>query len=318
MPRLLWTQKEDIGPAPRTDLSMTYDGARRRMVLVNGVAHVLNDPYRGMVFPLDTWEWDGTSWVQTADSGPPGRRWHGLAYDAKRERVVLFGGIGGNDVFSDTWEWDGEYWTQVADSGPAPRYLMPMTFDRGRGRVVLFGGVGWDGKQSPTYGDTWEWDGNEWTQQQDSGPGARYGHAMAYDAARAVTVLFGGAVLTMKAVPPATIVGDTWERGVGGWVQRSDMGPPPSVGHSMVYNTRGVILFGGASSHDSPAKRFQATWEWTGKLWIERQDMGPAARLDAAMSYDTDRDRIVLFGGDAGPLSYFGDTWELVDNQPPP
>jgi hypothetical protein len=39
-----------------------------------------------------------------------------MAYDAKREVVVLFGGHDfgvhedGTNVFGDTWEWNGENW----------------------------------------------------------------------------------------------------------------------------------------------------------------------------------------------------------------
>ena len=58
-------------------------------------------------------------------------------------------------------------------------------------------------------GDTWEWDGDRWAQvsdEGDGGPSPRYAHAMAYDAARSVTILFGGA----GPRGPAGL-GDTWE-----------------------------------------------------------------------------------------------------------
>jgi hypothetical protein len=38
--------------------------------------------------------------------------------------------------------------------------------------------------RSALFNDTWEWDGSDWTQAQDIGPGARSHHAMAYDGAR--------------------------------------------------------------------------------------------------------------------------------------
>ena len=57
------------------------------------------------------------------------------------------------------------------------------------GATVLFGGSadGFNGN-----GETWEWNGTVWAQRVVSGPPARWLHAMAYDAARGVTVLFGG------------------------------------------------------------------------------------------------------------------------------
>jgi len=38
-----------------------------------------------------------------------------LAYDAERDRVVLFGGRAGwpDADLNDTWEWDGVQWIEV-------------------------------------------------------------------------------------------------------------------------------------------------------------------------------------------------------------
>ena len=48
--------------------------------------------------------------------------------------------------------------------------------------------------------------GAMWTQRMVSGPSARWGHAMAYDAARGVIVLFGG------EAGSHALSGETWER----------------------------------------------------------------------------------------------------------
>ena len=53
MPRLLWTQREDIGPRARVLHALAYDSARARVVLFGGNA--LLAPFN------DTWEWDGGS-----------------------------------------------------------------------------------------------------------------------------------------------------------------------------------------------------------------------------------------------------------------
>src|SRR5438874_3914689 len=61
----------------------------------------------------DTWEWDGTDWIQkTPATSPPPRECHAMAYDSTRERVVLFGGTDGSGFLGDTWEWDGTDWIQ--------------------------------------------------------------------------------------------------------------------------------------------------------------------------------------------------------------
>jgi hypothetical protein len=65
----------------------------------------------------DLWAWDGTSWKKLAESGPEARVMGYIAYDRKRDRLVLFGGRRrppDNTDFGDTWEWDGATWRRVA------------------------------------------------------------------------------------------------------------------------------------------------------------------------------------------------------------
>ena len=79
-------------------------------------------------------------------------------------------------------------WTKVTPI-PTPRSDHAMAYDSARQRVVLFGGdLGYSGY----FGETWEWDGANWTQVSSGGPSARSRHAMAYDSARQRVVLFGG------------------------------------------------------------------------------------------------------------------------------
>src|SRR5262249_8851376 len=143
--------------------------ARHRTVLFGG--------YNGTLTGLnkylnDTWEWDGQVWTQAADTGPR-RIWHFITFDSVRQRVVLFGGTQGTQHNNETWEWDGALWTQVADTGPSPRGRHAMTFDSVRQRVVLFGGANSSTSPNLWFNDTWEWDGEDWTQVADTGPSPR-------------------------------------------------------------------------------------------------------------------------------------------------
>jgi hypothetical protein len=81
----------------------------------------------------------------------------------------------------------------------------------------------------------------------------------------------------------------------------------------MVFALDQVTLFGG-----SPAFS-RKTCQWDGSHWTEWQDIGPAPRWLHAMAYDSDRHRIVLFGGlailvgteqPAGPGAFLAETWE--------
>jgi hypothetical protein len=56
----------------------------------------------------DIWAWDGAAWNRIADRALPPRQASGLAYDAKRDVIVLTGGLdrpGTTDRYQDVWEW---------------------------------------------------------------------------------------------------------------------------------------------------------------------------------------------------------------------
>jgi Kelch motif len=190
-------------------------------------------------------------WTQKEDIGPRPRVNAAMAYEAARQRVVLFGGRDSSGYFNDTWEWDGTEWTQIADTGPSVRALLPMVFDSSRECLVLFGGSG----PLAWLGDTWEW-------SEDAG-----------------------------------------------WVERQDMGPRSIAWPTMARTQEHTVLHGFQSGGTGAVQ----TWEWDGSLWTQRQDMGPPRRVGAALAYDSQRDRVVLFGGTTyvPPYGYLGDTWEL-------
>src|SRR5215469_1962040 len=303
MGRLLWTQRQDMGPSPRQAHAMAYDSARQRTVLFGGVA--AGD--QGGQTVGDTWEWNGEFWTQVSDLGPSARSFHAMAYDAARAQVVLFGGdlnprpfAGKNLPSGETWAWDGQAWTQLADTGPSPRRsASSMAYDSVRERVVLFGG---DVNQ-----DTWEWDGAEWTQTAADGPPRRESASLAYDNVRQRLVLFGG--------DGAGSFGDTWEFDGNAWTNVAHSGPSGRTDTGMVFSGSRTILFGGGFAGGGPT--LKDTWEWSGKYWTQRQDIGPLDRARHGMVYDSNRDRIVLFGGatvhplEDVPVVPLNDTWEL-------
>jgi hypothetical protein len=272
---------------------MVFDGQRNVCVIFGGYNAVGGAPTNAG----DTWEWDASSWVHKANSGPSPRAYHAMAFDSNRGKTVLFGGD--YPPLGDTWEWDGTSWTQRIGSGPPERYWHGMSYDSGRGSTVLFGGYN---PTSTWLADTWEWNGTSWTQRASHPQGGRAAHAMAYDSVRGVTVLFGGA--GSNSIP----LGDTWEWNGTAWSLRTTSGPSPRLHHSMAYDAaRGVtVLFGG--SNDVPGNtQVGDTWEWDGNQWQTRWADGPSPRLSAGMAFDSQRNATVLFGG-AGAGAY-ADTW---------
>jgi modification target Cys-rich repeat protein len=281
--------------------AMAYDSSRKRVVMFGGSTAPGNA----------TWEWDGDAgaWElrqQMAGARPSRRYGHALAYDASRGKVVMVGGIdesGGSNP--EVWEWDGtaETWT-MKGPGPNPsRWGHAMAYHAGLHRIVLFGGS----YRHPTLGDgdlfdIWEYDGaaDSWVNKTyplpPAWPRARRGHALCYDTARAVTVLYGGEVQVLSG--PAA---DLWE-----WDSTTnlftDRTPPslpprwpgPRAWHGMAYTGGKVLLYGGALPN---------FWEWDGEAgtWRDLSPPVPGAwpppRERNPLAWDGDRRVLVLSGG---------------------
>jgi len=133
-------------------------------------------------------------------------------------------------------------------------------------------------------------------------PGARWGHAMAWDSARDRVVLFGGAAST------TAMLADTWVWDGQAWTRIEVEGPSPRAYAAATYDSaRGrVVLHGG---RDEQRRPLDDTWEWDGGTWHRQTAEGPAARDHHALAYDAARRVSVLFGGyDGGAVR--ADTWE--------
>ena len=304
--RMLWVQKQNMGPGQRGDHAMVWDPSRGRVVLFGGGS--LGAMF-GPGLTGDTWEWDGRFWTQVADMGPAARGLHGMTYDPLTGNVLLFGGRAGDTtLFADTWLWDGHEWFQVGDSGPAARYDFALSTDPIRQRVVLFGGGTSLSEGDGFAGDTWEWDGLEWIQRQDVGPSPRLGARMAFDARTQQTLLFGGA--------SGEFLGDTWAWNGDVWRQVADIGPSGRMRHAMSADGDGIVLFGGEFGTMSGD-----TWRFRDSRWTQIHDFGPSPRSSHAMTYDEQQRHIVLFGGIlAGVSDQRGrrDTWHLKAWPMPP
>ena len=139
--------------------------------------------------------------------------------------------------------------------------------------MVLFGGRG---PGATIYSDTWEFDGENWTQQEDTGPPARFGHAMNYDGAGRA-VLFGGEGSGQQTF------GETWAWDGQEWVQLAEFGPPARRFAAMAsIFARNLVLYGGQSSSQAGAPNLADTWQFDGKRWTERQHIGPGPLTSAA------------------------------------
>jgi hypothetical protein len=91
-----WTQiSTAISPSGRWAHAMAYDTDRSRVVLFGGYVLSLDDNTN------DTWEYDGSTWLQIFPHNSPGpTQQHTMVYDSTRHAVVMTDGW-------DTWEYLG-------------------------------------------------------------------------------------------------------------------------------------------------------------------------------------------------------------------
>jgi hypothetical protein len=235
------------GPSPRNMSGMAFDDASGNMVLFGGR---IGDQPLG-----DTWAYDGEAgtWTQAAPAGPtpPARYGHQIGRDKTRGVPVLVSGRNLTAYLTDVWDWNGgnNTWTFRSDDAALHgRTFFGLASDDARGRFVVFGG--WGGSTLQYLGDTWEWDpaSAAWDERSPgaTAPNAREGHAMAYDAARRRTILFGGKYAGSKT-------DDLWEwDGAGGtWraLPASGAAPESRFNPAMAYEETGgtMIMFGGQS-----------------------------------------------------------------------
>jgi N-acetylneuraminic acid mutarotase len=300
---LEWTLLSDAGPQPRYVHSMSYDSARKKIVLFGGVTtrQRTQDGGFGLGFFQDTWEFGADSgWVQM-DGGStiPSARYGGAMASDNAGRTIL---IGGAPKEPNTWVWDGILWRSL-DSGVLPlRSGANMVFDTTRNKFVMFGGSG----VSTMLNDLYQLNQNTW-EPIDAGtvvPLGRYNASVAFDPLHNQMIVFGGRRFSDGTNVALPFLGtkSTWLLRGNSWTQLTYDEPLARYGHAMAYDSirKKVVLFGG---YNSVYGYFSDTWEFSNGHWIQLDNdrlclpLGkcPSPRWLHGMTFDSEK--TVLFGG---------------------
>jgi hypothetical protein len=318
----LWTNPAPPSmPSARSDHAMAYDPVSGDTFLFGGAFIWGNSN--------DVWRYNAVSNTWTAPGlafpAPPARKGHTFAYDARSGLFVLFGGQGSSGgMMNDTWTYNPatNAWVNMNPSSmPQSRAFHSMVYDSVNGLMLLFGGqfLQYFPYQLVMFGDTWTYNvsSNVWSQKTSTpAPSPRYGHSMAYDTARGIAVLYGGAV-------NGGYLGDTWTRNstTGAWLNVTPASSPrKGYDYAMVYGgpSCNVMLFGGWNgsasaggggvvNHPHPSE----TWTYNGSTntWLQRAHPSmPGPRFSSAAAFDIAYNSVVAFGGYASQ-SAWGDTW---------
>jgi MYXO-CTERM domain-containing protein len=317
-----WTQRPLTGSKPigRSGAGMVFDSTRNVFLIFGGRSPTGYDL-------ADTWEWDPTNgnFSDRTDSGlaPVGRGQHSMVFEKSNGKVLLFGGglRGVSLAFADTWEWDlAKGWSQLAPAtAPSARYDSAMVWDSQRSRAVLFGGMQKDqaGADGTPMQDMWEWDPGKsaWTERTTTGqkPSARYGHGLAYDPGRGLTVLVGGKDLAGKSA-----LADVWDWNPSdaSWAQRLT-GSEPNLPAGSMYaslvtdSSQGNLdLVAGLLSGIPSAQLWEldpAKATFTNRTASRN---APSGRIYHAMAFCPATGKTYVFGGQDKTQQMLNDLWE--------
>ncbi len=314
-----WTALIPTGtpPAARSGHSAVYDPVHDRMVVFGGWSDtsLFDDAWTLSLAGAPTW----TLMTPTGTS-PGGRSWHSAIFDPVRERMVVFGGIGGGFGY-DVWALslgDTETWTELtpALTPLGGRHAHSAIYDPVGDRMVVFSG---SGGYNPE--DLWALSlagTPAWTDLTPAGvsPSGRYGHSAVYDPVRGRMVIFGGC-------DGYSSLDDAWELSLVGtpaWASLMPANPPPPgrSGHTTIHDPvrDRMVVFGGSNALGHLDEVWVLSLAGT-PTWSALTPTGtpPAARSDHSAIYDPVRNRMVVFGG-YGDV-YLNDVWVLSLADPP-
>ncbi|HEX6243227.1 MAG TPA: hypothetical protein VFZ61_20075, partial [Polyangiales bacterium] len=149
-------------PPPRRDAAVTYDSARDRVVLFGGVVDGSPD-----VSLADTWEFDGSRWIETTPALSAGDRGGAMmGYDPVQKRVVMVNGYSEaqRSLRWDTWTYDGSSWKELPSANTPRGGSLRMVWDAAQQKLLIAG------RHETGKLTAWYFDGAVWSEQ----PGATF------------------------------------------------------------------------------------------------------------------------------------------------
>jgi hypothetical protein len=298
-----WTQlNPPNSPPARLFSSAAYDPLRDRVVLFGGATITADlkttTPYH------DTWEFDGTNWIQVLSDGPKVDK-PILVWDGARANVFMLGVDSALATHQFTYDPKVPGWTENTKTRlPSCVNEANITYQSDSGTIFFTGGVC---NGVSTVEDNEEWDGNQWNPKSvKTNIGRVYGPAMAFDESRQVTLLFGG-----NPVSSTTPRNQLWAFN-GDWndfVDPNLVPPARSLAsfHTDLANNR-ILLFGGVD----PTITYADLWQYQFGKWqrIVTNNVPPQQCTSPASAFDTNRHTLQVLCSDSGIHEFDGTDWK--------
>jgi len=297
-----WTQiNTPDSPPPRILAGGAYDSVRDRLVIYGGTQTSADGK---TLTPLhDTWEFDGTDWTKIGGDGPAVTK-PILAYDAARNQIIMLALDPNAATLMYAYDASSGAWNQVKPTTlPGCVNEGQMVYQPSSQTVVYTGGVcaTTEGEGADT---TYEWDGTNWSNVKLVSADTRvFGAAMAFDAGRNQTTLFGGS--PVAGLP----VNDTWVYNQQNWFSLSD-GSRPAARSLYAFVTdpvnNTIWLYGGSDQ----AIVYSDLWRYDNGQWQQVTDATtPTTCLTPSAAFDTDRNKLVMVCANADLWEFDGTTW---------
>jgi hypothetical protein len=228
-------------PSPRFHCAMIYDKKNTKIILFGG--HPLTGPIDN-----ETWVYDykENTWTNMKPTiTPPARESHGMSYDEKKDKAILFGGEWLLNMLNDTWSYDvdNNKWTNLTNPiAPAPRQQPCISYDSESQITIMYGGGGLSSNESKI---VWkfDWVTNRWMiVGQSVLPFYLYiADVCSYNS---------GSDRIISFIPWGRDIAETWAYSYNGntWDNlTSSIQPSPRNSFSMSYDSESncIILFGG-------------------------------------------------------------------------
>ncbi len=237
-----------------------------------------------------------------AGDGPSPRTHAAAIYDARDNRMVLFGGRGSSGDRGDVWTFNlsTNSWSDITPSsgGPMARFTHNALYDEEGHQMVVWSGRYVTADGGGFLNDVWAFDLEleAWTELSTAEPVPleRYGTAAVLDAVEGRMISFAGFTTAGRFE-------DVWsfELSERVWTEISSTSDPGKrCLHSGSYDeNRGrMIIYGGqrgAAALDDLWALDLVSNSWTELTPAER----PVGRIFTAHVYDLSNDRVIIFGG---------------------
>lgn len=201
-------------------------------------------------------------------------------------------------------------------SPPPAGFAYAACYDLPRQRMLVFGGRSSATNSAALSGELWSCSplaAKAWTRLEPAGtgPSARQGSAMVYDALQSRAILFGG-------LDASALRADVWALDINGsttaWstLTPSGLRPQARYQHAMAFDPihNQVLVFGGSMANALQNDLWAL--DLTENAWRGLTPSGPlpAARRGATLTWDPIRERMLLCGGIGS--GDFADLWELT------